>query len=493
MCSESIVTSDWQRERKSLQDGLAERAVSFEMLEETYQRAMELARENGWSEAEAPLIIFANGLAYLTAQEEVGRLDRSDLPDKVLEELNKTVRQLMQESSRYASMKFKAYRMSQDNEALEMRESALRAENAMLHSRIETFREDEERLKARIRELAAELDALRGEHEAASPNGADARRRAAPVLSGAAWRVERPPLPGEDDKGPHTWAENLFPKVPYRFQRYVRELFFDDERILYFLHRPPFRHGKGIGARLRPREREALLLITDRMVLFLEDAVPTDATMVHWGYQATTTAIERVSDVHVVKEERVAALRLRINHGRKRDEMRMAFPPSHAEALDQAAALIRGFCKSRRSLPRRIYERAPAWEPPDIRAQRLRLEGSLPGAVAERHKEDLRAGCDEGTVRLLTGKLFLTDAGGEEQVVDVTAVTTVELVRSLLGSRFTVRWLEDRTLREWSCRFEYPRSGDFLRILSRLRHLMGQPESVLNCRASGRSEDARTD
>jgi hypothetical protein len=152
---------DWERERNSLQEGVSRKTVQLEILEETYRQIMSLAESNGWSEADALRIVFDSGLAFLTGEASVSRIQRSDLPQEVLDDLNRTVRQLLEESSRYASLKFKAYRMSQDNEALSMREAGLRGELELAKHRLSLFRRDEEALKQRLAALEHENTALR--------------------------------------------------------------------------------------------------------------------------------------------------------------------------------------------------------------------------------------------------------------------------------------------------------------------------------------------
>ena len=155
------MTDDWEDERKRLQEGVSVREVQLEILEETYQSAMSLAESNGWSEAHALRTIFASGLAFLDGEASLAKIERSDLPQEALEDLNRVVRQLLEESSRYASLKFKAYRMSQDNQALSMREAALQGELELAKHRLMLFRQDEEALKQRLSALEQENAVLR--------------------------------------------------------------------------------------------------------------------------------------------------------------------------------------------------------------------------------------------------------------------------------------------------------------------------------------------
>lgn len=170
------MTDDWERERKRLQEGVSVKTVQLEILEETYQSAMLLAESSGWFEAEALRIVFANGLAFLAGEASLAKIERSDLPQEALEDVNRAVRQLMEESSRYASLKFKAYRMSQDNQVLSMREAALRGELELAKYRLTLFRQDEEALKQRLAAVEEENTVLQqrlATLEPAPPQGAD--------------------------------------------------------------------------------------------------------------------------------------------------------------------------------------------------------------------------------------------------------------------------------------------------------------------------------
>ena len=187
---------DLEHERKRLQEGVSVRTVQLDILEETYQSAMSLAEGNGWSEAEALRIVFANGLAFLAAEASLSKVQRSDVPQEALEDMNRVVRQLLEESSRYASLKFKAYRMSQDNQTLSMREAGLRGELELAKHRLTLFRQDEEVLKQRLSALEAENTTLQQKLASLEPTaqGEKAPMGRRPWLS----RL----LPGRERAGP---------------------------------------------------------------------------------------------------------------------------------------------------------------------------------------------------------------------------------------------------------------------------------------------------
>ncbi len=450
------------------------------MLEETYQDVLTLTRENGWPENEALLIVLANGLAYLRGRQQIAELARNGVNEQVVEELNKTVRQLMQESSRYAVLKFKAFRMSQDNEALEMHESALNAENLMLRNRLEESREDEERLKTRIADLEEQLEVLLLQLQP-SPEAPATRPRPPSVVSGAAWKVERRRA-DEDDRGPHTWAENLLPTIPFRFQKYVDELLFDDERILFFVERPAFKPKRGKFASLlqRQREHEGLLMVTDRMLLFMEDAVPPTQGMIHWGYRATLTAIERVRDAAIRETESALLLRIVFSAGRKYRRVDVPFPRSHVRPLREAVSLLKRFGQPRRLLPLRVYEDAPNWEPHDVREALRALRGREPGNQPERDRKVIEASCADGAITVAGPSELVLVVGAEEAKVAIADVLSIDLIRALTKCSLTIRYGAARTPQEWEVWFDYPESPPFVRVVTRLRHLMGQPEFASN-------------
>jgi len=175
----------WEDERRSLLEGVSAHKLEFEVLEETYQRALALGQENGWTESDIPLIVFSHGLAFLLAERELTRINRDGADARLIQELERAVRQMMEESSKYAALKFKAYRMSQDNQALEMREAGLNAELLFSKRRMIELRDEVERLRPQLRALEAENASLRQQIER---------------LSGGAV-----PPPENKSRGPFAW------------------------------------------------------------------------------------------------------------------------------------------------------------------------------------------------------------------------------------------------------------------------------------------------
>jgi len=158
---EEDLMGEWQDQRRRFLEGTSLHHVEFDVLEETYGKALDLIRENQWEEDEGFAIIFVNGLEYLRAERAILQLNQEGLEAKMADELQRTFAQLLDESSKYAAMKFRAYQLSQDNQILEMREAGLRGELAMAEQCMKILRQEAEQMEARIRELETENHRLK--------------------------------------------------------------------------------------------------------------------------------------------------------------------------------------------------------------------------------------------------------------------------------------------------------------------------------------------
>lgn len=139
--------------------GMESDAVQMSLSKDVLDQARKLAEENGWSEEEALPIIFANGLFYLLGRQRLAGLDGHD-PD-LAAEVRRLTAELMDIQSKYAVIKFRAFTLQQDNQALEFQNTALRVENGMAVSRLDKFREDEEALRADLSRQRTENEQLR--------------------------------------------------------------------------------------------------------------------------------------------------------------------------------------------------------------------------------------------------------------------------------------------------------------------------------------------
>jgi|FLYL01.1.fsa_nt_gi hypothetical protein len=143
----------------SLFEGMAAETVKVGLSNEVLEQVRRLAEENGWAEEEALRIILANGLFYLLGEQRLAELNLRDSELGV--EVTRLTAELMDAQSKYAVMKFRAFTLQQDNQALEFQNTALRVENGMAMSRLDKFREDEELLRAELRRLQNENEQLR--------------------------------------------------------------------------------------------------------------------------------------------------------------------------------------------------------------------------------------------------------------------------------------------------------------------------------------------
>lgn len=308
----------------------------------------------------------------------------------------------------------------------------------------------------------------------------DAFRRAAAIVrpqyaSGAAWKVAGPRTSAHGERSHYTWAENMVPRLPLRFQRFVEELLFDDERILFFLHHPPFAVTAG-RFRLSPRrrEQEGLLLVTDRSVMVLRDIMPSGPSLVHWGYEVRIAAIERLRDAQTTSKGPTTELRLAVGASGGTEHLAIRFPAACAEALADAMPLLRQFSHPPSGSVRRVYAPAPQWRAPEAgRAGRAPGSADLTAAV---ESSSVVAATSGGTARLSQQVLHLDIPSNRPSAIDVDAISTIELTRALVGCRLSVTWFHAGAMQRSSFRFEYPESSAILALVAQLRHLLGQPE-----------------
>lgn len=161
------------------------RRVELELPEPLYRRALNLASRERWPQNEALLTVLSHGIAHLEGERRVGHLN-SGGPDGPAE-AERLARRAMELDGAYSVMKFRAFRLQEAVEILEMNVSGLRGENRLAKHRLASYEADEARLKAELAELRrvnerlrARLDALAGDEapaESAPDSGLCARLR----------------------------------------------------------------------------------------------------------------------------------------------------------------------------------------------------------------------------------------------------------------------------------------------------------------------------
>lgn len=323
----------------------------------------------------------------------------------------------------------------------------------------------------------AEVALRPGLHPVSARAGLPGTASAAPSAwrAHAAWRAEAPPS-ADGAARPHEWAEDLVPTLPLRFQKYIAELLFDDERILFVLYRPPFKLGGRIPGRSQ-RELEGVFVITDRMVLMMEDAIPPGPMFVAWGYNAWITAIERVASAETETAVHHCAVRLTCGAAHGWETHTIRFPLEERAELPDAVALLNRYARAGAALPARIYaEDVPAWEPSDRRYARLRIAGRGVDEVEEQDIAVAVAEAGPSRVQLQPERLDIIDAGISRQI-GPAAVSSIRIWRALTGCALDVCVPEGRSVRTHTAVFQYPQSMPFMRVAARLRHYMGRPFS----------------
>jgi hypothetical protein len=288
----------------------------------------------------------------------------------------------------------------------------------------------------------------------------------------AAWRATAPP--SSAGASPHEWAERLVEYLPLRFQKYIEELLFDDERILFFLYRPAFRIPGGV-LRRAVRENEGVLVVTDRMVLLMQDAIPPGPMFVAWGYNAWMTAIERIRRAETTSTPHESKLVLECDASGGRENRELHFPPGAASDLSDVVDLLNRYASPSPLLPARRYDgRAPAWQPPESRRAFLAIAGRLPGEEEESEIEVAVAESETHRIELTETSLAI-QRGGETQRIDVASVSSVAVWRAVTGCTLEIQVPQSREMALHRVDFQYPQAMPFMRVASRLRHYLGRP------------------
>jgi hypothetical protein len=92
-------------------------------------------------------------------------------------------------------------------------------------------------------------------------------------------------------------------RLPPRYLRGLDGLLDHDERVIYTIERPPAVAGGLVERTLRSRDRRAaLLLLTDRQLIWMVDHVPPDRYLLDWGVDARLVAIEALRAVELRAE-----------------------------------------------------------------------------------------------------------------------------------------------------------------------------------------------
>ncbi len=227
-----------------------------------------------------------------------------------------------------------------------------------------------------VARVAAALDddATWLDREAASQEARRAHQRFrervshARISGGRAWHPSGA-LPPEVARfvTPHSAAEYSLARLPGRFLRGLEGLLDDDERVLYWIERPMLT-DLGLVDRLRARidRRAALLVLTDRQLLWIVDHAQPDRFLSDWGVDVELLPIERVTGTQ--SAERRAIVELTVAVGRA--TRKYALPVELRDEVRVMGGLIERFTPpAAGARPRRRYELDPVAFDPETAAR----------------------------------------------------------------------------------------------------------------------------
>lgn len=271
-----------------------------------------------------------------------------------------------------------------------------------------------------------------------------------------AWQVLDPvlrKLRRTDEGDAHSEAEYSVMDLPPRFQRHVASCLLPEERLLHFVYRPEMTLDARLSL-LRPRKlSDGLLVVTDRQVLWMTDALPPDSTLVDWGYLARSVPVERLRGARLIESGTQLRLEIEAEADGGVETLALEFPRASLDTCRSTATVLARFAPQLgcRAL-RRLYEatavesdlalaeemagedtarRLVAFAEASLAGEEIIAKASAPSSADRRHAAALM---------VLTKRrvVVVEDVRGGPALVGnraYTAVSSVELRYSVLGSR----------------------------------------------------------
>jgi hypothetical protein len=210
------------------------------------------------------------------------------------------------------------------------------------------------RMAARISDDADVLDAAGAERAAQRAHQRHRERSShARIVGGRAWHGLDAEAPETARFGtPHSLAEYSLRRLPPRFVRGLAGLLDDGERVLYWVERPALADA-GLLQRLRGVDRRAaLLVLTDRQLVWIVDHAQPDRFLSDWGVDVVLQPIERVRGVVAAGHADSVALTVSTPAG----DLDYRLPLELSDEVGVLASLLARFTPSRAAdLPVRTY------------------------------------------------------------------------------------------------------------------------------------------
>ncbi len=285
----------------------------------------------------------------------------------------------------------------------------------------------------------------------------------------------------------YTQYEREILRLPYRFQKYIRECLHPEERVLLYVLRPLVSEGREIlGLLGKRRLMEGILLITDQQVLFVEDVrSPSNSAGIHWGYVARVFPPERLLDVRVLTKGQTATLALDLWAKTDQHHLEFIFPGEQTFWLAEAESLLRRYLPypENSKSPRRIYEDkglndrdySGVLHPSDLedlkslqelRSSILRQEDVLVSAFTPSSSNN-----SAKLVSCTSDELLIFEVPDKVSRIDISSISLITLKHSLLGNEMLIR--TSRTYgKEIALEINGPIIENFLQLVIFLRRAM---------------------
>jgi hypothetical protein len=146
-------------------------------------------------------------------------------------------------------------------------------------------------------------------------------------------------------RGQSTVGSRAISHLPWRFQEYLEDLLVPGERILALAVRRPFEMKTSGFLAGKRRYLEGACIITDRGILFFEDALVPDLTMVQWGYHARSAAAERIVEAVPKREGNGIWLTVLLEALGGSYRWSIPFASDQTADVEELAAFLSRFCQ----------------------------------------------------------------------------------------------------------------------------------------------------
>ena len=173
------------------------------------------------------------------------------------------------------------------------------------------------------------------------------------ILGGRAWDVLRGTTPDTARyTTPHSVAEYGLSRLPPRFVRGLSSLLDEDERVLYSIHRPAVLDPPVLDRIRRRQHRAAMLVLTDRQLLWLVDHFPPDRYLTDWGVDIEAIPVERIEGAAC----RMTGGIVQLDVATRVLDRRYTLPAEYLREVGVMRSLLDRFVATTgRLVPRRIY------------------------------------------------------------------------------------------------------------------------------------------